>query len=140
VSDPGKFHVEREDTDFRTELNSFKKKYFGRKRKPLRAFDTLLEGIFDSLETNPRNTQPSVRGTRARPEKWPKGSYQEHLGFWKLMFQVPGQAGDAGQGRLMYQINFRSNSVLPLMIYTHKDHTKRPPDDEIKRVLERHSD
>lgn len=140
MSDPKEFRVEREDEDFKAELASFEKQYYRRKRKLLESFRALLEDIFDGLEINPRNTNPPFRRIRARLEGWPKGLQREHLELWKLTFPVPGYTGESGQGRLMYLINLQRNLVLPLLIYTHKTHTKRPPEDEIRGKLERHLD
>lgn len=140
MSEPKEFRVEREDEDFKTELASFEKQYYRRKRQPLENFRTLLELIFRSLEDNPRDTNPPFRRIRARLERWPKGLQQDHLEFWKLTFPVPGYDGESGQGRLMYLINLRRNLVLPLSIYTHKTHAKRPPEDEIRDKLRRYLD
>lgn len=137
MSESREFRVERDDEDFTAELAAFEKEYYRRKKEPLENFRALLEDIFDSLEANPRNKNPPLRRVRAHFEPWPKGLQQEHLEFWKLTFPMPGHAGDSGQGRLMYLVNLRSNLVLPVWIYTHKNYTKRPPEDEIRGRLDR---
>lgn len=132
------YHVERSD-DFEDELASFLKRYYKRDTKSLRDFLALLETLFESFRANPRNKRPAVGYTSAaRREPWPRGASQEGKELWKCIFVLPGHAGEAGQGRLMYLVDCEHDLVSPFIIYTHKNHKKRPPDKKIKRILKRY--
>lgn len=139
MSGSKKFHVEL-STDFEARLDSFFKRYYKHNRQARETFEGLLGDILDSLESNPRDTSPPITQTSAHLEQWPKKIFQEHLELWKFYFRLPGYSGDAGQGRIMYLFEPQRDLVCPFLIYTHDEHTKRPSDDQIRRVLRRYLD
>lgn len=137
MSGSEEFHVEL-STDFDAELESFIKRYYSDNPQALERFLELLDEILDSLEANPRNRNLSVEHAFARPEPLPRKVRREHQEAWKVTFLVPGHAGAAQHGRLMYLIESQQNVVSPFCLYTHRDTPTRPSDKEIKRMVKRH--
>ena len=48
---------------------------------------------------------------------------------------MPQLRGAAGQGRLIYLLEFTKKEVIIIWIYTHAEFEKRPPDKNLKRLL-----
>lgn len=136
MSGSEKFHVEL-STDFDAQLESFFKRYYGANPQALERFIMLLDEILGCLEVNPRNRKLSAEHVFARPEPLPKKVRRDHQEAWKVTFLVPGHAGAAEQGRLMYLIESQQNVVSPFYLYTHRDTLTRPSDKEIKRMVKR---
>ena len=58
------------------------------------------------------------------PNKWT---------FYKLAFKY--EKGASGQIRIMYLVNEKDLIIKPIWIYTHEQFSKRPPDKDIKNVI-----
>jgi hypothetical protein len=79
----------------------------------------------------------SPKPESSRLEPIPKGvSLAEPYEFRKLTFAVPGKAGASGEGRLMYLLDEENFKMLLVWIYTHAEFKKRPPDQELKQLLQ----
>ena len=104
------------------------KKSFKSKRQE-QTFVDCVTAIVGSLVQEPRDPD-------SRLEPIPKGlDLSENCEFRKLVFQVPGKSGAAGEGRLMYWVSYENNLITLLWIYTHEDFKGRPADQDLKQVL-----
>jgi len=54
----------------------------------------------------------------------------------KLEFKMPQLRGVVGQGRLIYLLNTTGKKIIILWIYTHAEFEKRPPEKNLKRLLQ----
>jgi hypothetical protein len=50
---------------------------------------------------------------------------------------MPGLSGASGQGRILYLIDRKEQTITLLMFYTHQDYAKRPPDKVIEKILKK---
>ena len=98
-------------------------------------FLQILSRIFQQLEANPRQKNPFV----TKPEPWPphRKTAIAGLEFYKLYFYMPRLTASAKHGRLMYLVNEQLCAVYLVLIYTHDDFDARPPDRDLKPLLER---
>ncbi|GET41253.1 hypothetical protein [Microseira wollei] len=93
-------------------------------------FIELIQQFIIILSINPRPRPPL-----GHLEPWPKGTNCAGWELWKLEFKMPTLRGAAGQGRLIYLINTVQKQVVLVWIYTHAEFEKRPPDQNLKRLL-----
>jgi hypothetical protein len=104
------------------------KKSFKSKRQEQQFVDRLTE-IIRSLVQEPRDPN-------SRLEPIPKGVLiPEGWEFRKLVFDVPGTAGAAGEGRLIYLVNYVDHVISLLWLYTHEEFKGRPPDQDLRQLL-----
>ena len=93
------------------------------------AFVDCVTAIVRSLVEEPRDPD-------SRLEPIPKGlDLPGNCEFRKLVFQVPGKSGAAGEGRLIYWVSYESHLIKLLWIYTHEDFKGRPADQDLRQVL-----
>jgi hypothetical protein len=104
------------------------KKGFKSQRQQQQFVDAVT-GVIRALALEPRHPdsrlEPIPRGVEV-PEGWE---------FRKLIFNVPGTAGAAGEGRLVYLVSERDGLIKLLWIYTHEEFKGRPPDQDLRKVL-----
>jgi hypothetical protein len=105
------------------------KKSFKSKRQQQQFVDAVT-GLIRALVQEPRHPdlrlEPIPKGV-AVPDEWE---------FRKLVFEVPGTAGAAGEGRLVYLVSDRDALIKLLWLHTHEEFKGRPPDKELKQVLQ----
>jgi hypothetical protein len=109
---------------------SFKalKKGFKSKRQE-QQFVAAVTALVEALAEQPRPPE-------SRLEPMPKGVAIPAGGeFRKLVFAVPGTAGAAGEGRLMYFVHEADGVIQLFWIYTHEEFKGRPPEKELKQIL-----
>ncbi|HAX75942.1 MAG TPA: hypothetical protein DCY88_08915 [Cyanobacteria bacterium UBA11372] len=94
-------------------------------------FIELIQQFVIILSINPR-----LRPPLGHLEPWPKGTNCAGWELWKLEFKMPQLRGAAGQGRLIYLIDTVHKEVGIVWIYTHAEFEKRPPEKNLKRLLE----
>ncbi|MFB2923275.1 hypothetical protein [Aerosakkonema funiforme] len=94
-------------------------------------FIELIQKFILILTANPRPRPPL-----GHLEPWPKGANYPGWELWKLEFKMPQLRGAAGQGRLIYLLNTTAKEVLIVWIYTHAEFEKRPPDKNLKWLLQ----
>jgi hypothetical protein len=115
-------------TNFRRTLNKVHKKRYKKNPNGKKLFDEELGDLVEKLADN--HVQ---RGSR--PEPWPAGSYDPEWDFRKIDINLPQQSGAAEQGRLMYLVSNEQQVLVLLWIYTHADFEGRPPDKDIRELL-----
>lgn len=93
-------------------------------------FVELLQKFLRILTVDPRPRPPL-----GHLEPWPKGSSRDGWELWKIEFKMPQIRGAAEQGRLIYLLDITKHEVVLLWIYTHAEFEKRPPDNNLKRLL-----
>jgi hypothetical protein len=72
----------------------------------------------------------------SRLEAIPEGiGLSDGFEFRKLRFEVPGTSGAAGEGRLMYLVNYEDCLIHLLWIYTHEEFRGRPPETDLRQIL-----
>jgi hypothetical protein len=104
------------------------KKSFKSKRQE-QSFVDCVTAIVYSLVQEPRDID-------SRLEPIPKGLVMpKNCEFRKLVFQVPGRSGAAGEGRLIYWVSYENNLITLLWIYTHEEFRGRPADQDLREVL-----
>lgn len=74
-----------------------------------------------------------------RKEPWPKGTHVEGWELWKATFDMPGLHGQARHGRMIYLFNVHDRLAIPILVYTHAEFAKRPPEKDLKRLLKEHA-
>jgi len=105
------------------------KKGFKSKRQQQQFVDAVI-ALIRALVQEPRHPD-------SRLEPIPKGlSVPNVWEFRKLAFDVPGTAGAAGEGRLIYLVSDRDCLIKLLWLYTHEEFKGRPPDKELRQVLQ----
>lgn len=105
-----------------------KRYYKGDRAK--QAFIEYVAKIAENLSNDPfladSFTESSPGGLQI-PEEWE---------FRKYYFDMPSLRGASGEGRLMYLVN-RSQSVIWLLwVYTHSEYEKRPPEKNLKQLIQ----
>ncbi len=105
-----------------------KRYYKGDRAK--QAFIECVAKIVENLSSDPflidSFTESSPGGLNI-PEEWE---------FRKYYFDMPSLRGASGEGRLMYLVN-RSQSVIWLLwVYTHSEYEKRPPEKNLKQLIQ----
>lgn len=105
------------------------KKGFKSKRQQQQFVDEVT-ALIRALVQEPRHPdsrlEPIPRGIEL-PDGWE---------FRKLVFDAPGTAGAAGEGRLIYLVSDRDFLIKLLWLYTHEEFKGRPPDKDLKQVLQ----
>jgi hypothetical protein len=105
------------------------KKGFKSKRQQQQFVD-VVTGLIRALVQEPRHPD-------SRLEPIPKGvAVPDGWEFRKLVFEVPGTAGAAGEGRLVYLVSDRDGLIKLLWLYTHEEFKGRPPDQALRQVLQ----
>jgi hypothetical protein len=105
------------------------KKSFKSKRQQQQFVDAVT-GLIRALVQEPRHPD-------SRLEAIPKGvAVPDEWEFRELVFEVPGTAGAAGEGRLVYLVSDQDGLIKLLWLYTHEEFKGRPPDKELKQVLQ----
>jgi hypothetical protein len=105
------------------------KKSFKSKRQQQQFVDAVT-ALIRALAQEPRHPD-------SRLEPIPKGvEVPDGWEFRKLVFDVPGTAGAAGEGRLVYLVSDRNCLIKLLWLYTHEEFKRRPPDQALKQVLQ----
>jgi hypothetical protein len=109
---------------------SFKalKKGFKSKRQEQQLIEAVML-LLQSLVQEPRHPD-------SRLEAIPKGvELSDRVEFRKLRFEVPGTSGAAGEGRLMYLVNYEDYLIHLLWIYTHEEFKGRPLEKDLRQIL-----
>ncbi len=130
MNDSGKFQIKLLANFEKTQQKLLRDRY--RKNPTGKAeFVALIEKFIKILSIEPR-----IRPPLGHLEKCPKGASRDGWELWKLEFKMPQiPSGEAGQGRLIYLINFIEKKVGLIWIYTHAEFEKRPPDKNLKYLL-----
>lgn len=104
------------------------KKGFKSKRQS-QAFVDRVKSIVSELVDEPRHPDSRLEpipGAIEVPDGWE---------FRKLVFDVPGRTGAAGEGRLIYVVNYEACLIKLLWLYSHEEFEKRPADKDLKQLL-----
>lgn len=89
-----------------------------------------IQFISDKLKELLKNPYP----LDSRQESLPKKVILPNkCTFHKLAFKY--ENGASGQIRIMYLVNEKDLIIKPIWIYTHEQFSKRPPDKDIKNVI-----
>ncbi len=108
---------------------SFEKTF--RKLGKSKAYDkTFPEKIGRVLKSLPHNPYPKDSRKEPLPSKT---KLPDGWTFHKLKIQV-GQ-GNSGQVRLIYLVNKTLFSIRPLWLYSHEQFKRRPPDKDLREVI-----
>jgi hypothetical protein len=112
---------------FERSVKALKKAY--KSSRDADAFAGVVTNIVHGLTLHPRPVD-------SRLEPWPANLRADDWEFRKLMFILPGRRGASGQGRLMYLVNDTLKLVNLVWIYTHEEFQKRPPDKDLKGIMQ----
>ena len=123
------FHIKLSKNFDRTQQKLIRDRY-RKNQAGLVKFVELLQKFLRILSVDPRPRPPL-----GHFEPWPKGSSRDGWELWKLEFKMPQLRGSAEQGRLIYLLDITKQEVVLLWIYTHAEFEKRPPDQNLKRLL-----
>jgi hypothetical protein len=129
VNGSEQFHIKLSNNFERTQQKLIRDRY-RKNQAGLVNFVELIEKIIKILSLDPRPRPPL-----GHLEPWPQGSSRDGLELWKLEFKMPQLRGAAEQGRLIYLLDITKKEVVLLWIYTHAEFEKRPPDNNLKRLL-----
>jgi hypothetical protein len=113
---------------FKRSIKLLKKSYKGQRSQ---------QEFIDYVGVLITNLTQSPKPESSRLEPIPKGTaLPEPYEFRKLTFPVPGKAGASGEGRLMYLLDEENLKIVLVWTYTHEEFKKRPPDQELKQLLQ----
>jgi hypothetical protein len=129
VNGSEQFHIKLSNNFERTQQKLIRDRY-RKNQAGLVKFVELIEKFIKFLSLDPRLGPPL-----GHLEPWPQGSSRDGLELWKLEFKMPQLRGAAEQGRLIYLLDITKKEVVLLWIYTHAEFEKRPPDNNLKRLL-----
>jgi hypothetical protein len=129
VNGSEQFHIKLSNNFERTQQKLIRDRY-RKNQAGLVKFVELIEKFIKILSLDPRLSPPL-----GHLEPWPQGSSRDGLELWKLEFKMPQLRGAAEQGRLIYLLDITKKEVVLLWIYTHAEFEKRPPDNNLKRLL-----
>ena len=119
------FSINRNSEDFK---RSFKKLTKATAKRDIEKLIETLEKILIALIENPR---PQHSRQEPSPKRISLPPLHE---FRKIEFTIA--KGAAGQIRLMYLLDIERQVITALWIYSHEQFAKRPPDGDIKQVIE----
>ena len=119
-------YLNEKSSNFERSFKKLVKSY--KSRKEQENFVNLISHLLeDELSYNPYPIQ-------ARNEPLPNGlKLPFDWRFYKLVIVVA--KGASGQVRLMYLVNENERIIKPLWIYNHQQFTKRPPDQDLKNII-----
>lgn len=117
--------------NFEKELKKLIRSHYRKNKAGLAKFLELIERFIQDLAIKPR-FQPPL----GHLEPFPQGSSCSGWELWKLEFKMPQLRGAAAQGRLIYLIDTIQKEVVLIWIYTHAEFEKRPPEKNLKRLLD----
>ncbi|EGK87513.1 hypothetical protein D0A34_05970 [Microcoleus vaginatus PCC 9802] len=123
------FHIKLSKNFDKTQQKLIRDRY-RKNQAGLVKFVELIQKFIKFLSIDPRPRPPL-----GHLEPWPKGSSRDGLELWKLEFKMPQLRGAAEQGRLIYLLDITKKEVVLVWIYTHAEFEKRPPDQNLKRLL-----
>ncbi len=123
------FHIKLSKNFDKTQQKLIRDRY-RKNQAGLVKFVELLQKFLRILSVDPRPRPPL-----GHLEPWPKGSSRDGWELWKLEFKMPQLRGAAEQGRLIYLLDITKQEVVLLWIYTHAEFEKRPPEQNLKRLL-----
>ncbi|MGB3297889.1 MAG: type II toxin-antitoxin system RelE/ParE family toxin [Phormidesmis sp.] len=112
---------------FARAIKVLKKKY--KSKREAKAF---VEAISDIVEELAQFPEPK----ESRQEPWPSNLNYAEWNLRKLTFPLPGRSGAVGQGRLIYLVNDQLRIIHLLWPYTHEEFDKRPPDKDLKSLIQ----
>ena len=112
---------------FTRTAKSLKKGY--KSKRSEQEFVDCVAGIVEALTQDPRPDS-------SRLEPLPKGVDISDWEFRKLMFDLAGRSGASGEGRLMYLLKYSECLLKLVWIYTHEEFKGRPPEKDLKQMLQ----
>ena len=112
---------------FERSVKALKKDY--KSSRDADAFLGVVTNIVHGLTLHPRPED-------SRLESWPANLRSNDWEFRKLVFTLPGRRGASGQGRLMYLLSDTLKLIKLVWIYTHEEFQKRPPDRDLKGIMQ----
>ncbi|NEP45521.1 MAG: type II toxin-antitoxin system RelE/ParE family toxin [Okeania sp. SIO2H7] len=119
------FLIEK-STNFERSFTKLVKTYKSQSQK--QEFIQIIREYLDELIINPYPPQ-------ARVEPLPSGlKLPDEWQFYKLVVTIA--KGASGQIRLMYLVEEKKRVIKPLWIYNHQQFERRPPDRDIKDVIQ----
>jgi hypothetical protein len=129
ASEPGKAENYRvvPSGKFERTVKSLKKGY--KSKQDAQTFVGVVTNIVQGLTITPRPDS-------SRLESWPSNLRSDEWEFRKLVFILPGRKGASGEGRLMYLIDDARKLIQLIWIYTHEEFKKRPPDKDLKGIMQ----
>jgi hypothetical protein len=126
-----RFHVDVADT-FEVTKQRLIKQFYRKSSRQVDALEAKLEGVYDYLAMH-----ADANSNAFANYGWPAGMFLPGLTLRRYRFALPGLNGAAGQGRLMYVLDGQSGTATAIWLYNHAQYAKRPPDDEIRREVNR---
>jgi hypothetical protein len=130
VNESGEFLIELSE-NFEKSYQKLIRDRYRKNRTAASEFSKLIEQFINIISVNPRPRPPF-----GHLEPWPKGSSYTEWELWKLEFKMPQLRGAVGQGRLIYLLNSTAKKIVIVWIYTHAEFEKRPPEKNLKRLLQ----
>ena len=112
---------------FERSIKLLKKSY--KSKQDAQTFVAVVTNIVQGLVIEPRPEN-------SRLETWPSNLRSDDQEFRKLVFILPGRKGASGEGRLMYLIDDARQIIHLVWIYTHEEFKKRPPDKDLKGIMQ----
>lgn len=112
---------------FERSVKLLKKSY--KSKQDAQTFVAVVTNIVQGLVIEPRPGS-------SRLEPWPSNLWSDDREFRKLVFILPGRKGASGEGRLMYLIDDARQIIHLVWIYTHEEFKKRPPDKDLKGIMQ----
>lgn len=112
---------------FTRAVKGYQKTY--KSKREAKAFLDCIGNIVDTLSQSPKPQN-------SRQEPWPANLSYPVWEFRKLTFSMPGRSGASGQGRLMYLVNDQLMIICLFWLYTHEENKKRPPDKDMKTLMQ----
>jgi mRNA-degrading endonuclease YafQ of YafQ-DinJ toxin-antitoxin module len=122
------FRIKPSDKFKRSYKELLKRYYKGEKSK--QGFIEFVAQVVTNLSDNAyldSSFAEGMPGNLRLPENWE---------FRKYYFDMPSLRGASGQGRLMYLVNRNQNVIELVWIYTHSEFEKRPPDKNLKQLMQ----
>jgi hypothetical protein len=120
-----RFLIDKDGEDFK---KSFNKLYKATSRRDQKVLINQLEDIFKGLIEDPRPMNSRHEPSPGRLHLPPL--YE----FRKIDFSIA--KGASGQIRLMYLADLNAEKIKALWVYSHSQFSKRPPDQDIRNVIE----
>jgi mRNA-degrading endonuclease YafQ of YafQ-DinJ toxin-antitoxin module len=112
---------------FERAIKALKKSY--KSKQDGKTFAGVVANIVQGLTIDPRPGD-------SRLEPWPSNLRSDTWEFRKLVFTLPGRKGASAQGRLMYLVSDSLKLLQLVWIYTHEEFQKRPPDKDLKGIMQ----
>lgn len=106
-----------------------KKAYYKKNQRAYEKFFELIGEFLAAVEAN------GAKIVDAEMEPWPHATADPDWVLSKYYFDMPELRGEAGCGRIIFATNEKMKLAYPVMFYTHKEYSKRPPDKDLGSLI-----